>query len=436
MKHQNKLWIYSLFVIFGLIIFFVYRYVGSRLWGLTFPWNSFLFLPEDRFMDFFNINHMVADFDPYADNSSYPPLALVFAYLFTKLIPGSASKTAMEVRDDGMTGKVWLFILYAVCLILIMIAVCRRVFKSLPRESSLSSKIMLLGTISLSILCSAPVIYALDRGNYLILCVLFLTLFCLYYDKNDYVAVLCLAVAASLKLFPILLFFVFFLGRKWKPLFVGLVTGGLSTIICASILEGGLFRNMWRFARNIVGYSGGSDAFSSYYYRYAIGLRSFFGTALIAIKSYIPEKAHITKLTLAASALLLALVIVMCIWDKRPWRQIFYLSFLMILVPTPSFYYNLAYLIGPIFLFLLKEDKEKFDILYLAGMCFLMIPTSYYFFIAHCSDATVLVGINCLLDPLVMCLLLAISFFELLHMRIHKKTSLHNRNNSIINEQV
>lgn len=424
MKHQNKIWIYSLVVIFGLIAFLSYRYIGSRLWGLEYPWNSFLFLPNDRFMDFFNINQMVADFDPYTDNSSYPPLALVAAYFFAWIIPGSASKTAMEVRDEGLTGKMWLLAMYSVCLIIIMIAVCRRIFTTIPKEVRLIPKLIFLGTISLSIILSAPVIYAFDRGNYLIVCVLFLTLFCLYYDKNDYAAAVFLAVAASLKVFPVLLFFVFFLGKKWKPLFVGLFTGAVSTLVCAAVLQGGLIQNLWRFTRSLLGFSSGPDPYSSYYYRYAIGLRTFIGTSFIAIKSYIPPIVPITQLTLAVSALLVILVIIMCVMDKRVWRQILYLSFLMVLVPTPSFYYNLAYLIGPVFLFLLKEKQEKYDMLFLGGFCFLMIPTSYYFFLATCSEGLVWIGINCLLDPLIMIILLSISFFELLYIRFHKKKSI------------
>lgn len=414
---KRRLFRYSLIILAGLFLFFLYRYIGSRTLGLVYPWNSFLFLPEDRFMDFFSINHMVADLDPYADASSYPPFALILAYFFTRVIPGSDRLTAMQIRDNDMVGQLWLFGLYFVCFAIIAVVIYRRIAVYFSGDKNIVKRIFSIGIVIGGILLMAPNIYALDRGNYLVICVLFLTLFCMYYGKNDYLAAVFLAFAASLKLFPVVLFLIFFLDKKWKPLLTGLLTGGLGSLVCMFFFKGEFLRNVWRFVNSLLGFSGGLDANHSYYYRYAVGLRSFFGDVLFAIKTYIPNWIAIDKLTLIASALLLVLVIVMCVYDKRFWRRIMYLSFLMILAPTPSFFYNLAYLLGPIVLFLTKDTIEKNDTWFFIGLAVLMIPTNYYYFLANCSDAPVLVGINCIINPLIMLALLCVGAVELIHNR-------------------
>lgn len=240
-------------VIAGLFFFVLYSYLGSKFMGLQYPWNSFLFNLEDRFMDFFNINNMVASLDPYSKGSSYPPLALIFACLFAGIIPGTATETATAVKTSGRFGKWCIVALYAICLLILVIAAWRRVWVqlkkddlsiSLPKPTSkirkmghILMRIMLFGFVAIALSSSAPVIFSFDRGNYLILCVLFLTLFCLYYGQNDYVAATFLALAACLKIFPLVLFFVFFLHRKWKPLALGLFLGGSVTVGCAALFK-------------------------------------------------------------------------------------------------------------------------------------------------------------------------------------------------------
>ena len=384
-------------------------------------------------MDFFNVNSMAASLDPYAQGSSYPPLAMLIAYVFARIIPGTGIETPIIQRDADLSGKICLYALYASCLAVLVSAVCRRVWVQLKKDAEsvplskkqsgirkflgIFTKVSLLGAVSLSIVLSAPVIYSFDRGNYLIICTLFLALFCLYYDKNDYAAASFLAIAACLKIYPVVLFYVFFRTRKWKPMFLGLFIGSGFTLASMALFNRSLFWNLRQFIQNVLLFSGGQGPNHSYYYRYGVGLRNILGTISIILRGYVSDYLHIAKLTLVMGGALLAVVIIMCIMDKRPWRQILYLSFFMILFPSPSFYYNLAYLVGPILLFLLKGKSEKMDWLYLWGLALLMTPKSYYYFQANFSDGVGLVGIDCLINPLIMCGLLLVSFIELIYIR-------------------
>jgi len=391
-------------------------------------------------MDFFNVNYMAASLNPYSQGSSYPPLAMLIAYVFARIIPGTGTGAPVIQRDADMFGKICLYVLYAVCLAVLAAAACRGIWVQLRKDAEsgplttklsgvrkitgIFSKIALLGAVSLSIVLAAPVIYAFDRGNYLIICTLFLALFCLYYDKNDYAAASFLAIAACLKIYPVVLFYVFFRTRKWKPMFLGLFIGGGFTAASAALFNGSLFWNLRQFVQNVLLFSGGQGPNHSYYYRYGVGLRNIFGTLSIIFRGYVSDYLHIAKLSLVTGGALLAVVIIMCILDKRPWRQILYLSFFMILFPSPSFYYNLAYLVGPILLFLLKEKSEKLDWLYLWGLALLMTPKSYYYFLAHFTEGDGWVGVDCLINPLIMCGLLLVSFIELIHIRKNSKESI------------
>lgn len=441
MKSQNKLWIYSAIIVAGLAIFCLYSYFGHKYWGLSYPRDSFLFMWGDRFMDFFNVNTMTSHLDPYiSGGSSYPPLALILAYIVGLFIPGTAVKTAAEVRMQEPVGKYVLAGMYGICILLISVFAWRRIWKQEKNSSEnagvrqslskskrirhIASRILLFGAVSLGIGLSAPMVFAVDRGNYLILCTLFLFLFCIFYGKNDYAASVFLALAACVKIFPIVLFYVFIRQRKWKPMFLGVGTGAVLTIGSMLVFKGGFITNLMYFAKNLTAFSNGIDPYYSGTYMNAIGTRGFLATISIMFRGHISDKLHITTLTMIVNILLLVFVSILCLLDKRPWRQILYLSIFMVLFPNPSYYYNLVYLTAPILLFLLKEEKEHYDFLFLMGFALLMIPKNYYYFLARFVDGERLLGINSLIDPLIMFLFLGFSFVELLFLKKKGKSGL------------
>ena len=440
LKSQNRLWIYSVIIIAGLAIFCLYSYFGHKYWGLSYPRDSFLFMWGDRFMDFFNVNFMASQLDPYiSGGSSYPPLAIILAYIVGLFIPNTATFGSVEVRNQGRLGKYMLVAMYVACILLISIVAWYRIWKQARKEeekagvrASLTKRrrvlrivrrILLLGAVTLGIAFSAPMIFAIDRGNYLIVCTLFIALFCIFYGKNDYAASVFLALAACLKIFPIVLFYLFFRQRKWKPLCIGIGTGAVLTIGSTLLFKGGFIANLLAFVKNLMNFSGGVDPYYSDLYLNAIGTRSFLASISILFKGYISEKIHIVTLTTVVNVLLLVFVIILCLLDKRPWRQILYLSFFMVLFPNPSYYYSLAYLTGPILLFLLKEEKERYDVLFLIGLAFLMIPKSYFYFASRFVNGDRLLGLNSMVDPLIMFLLLGFSFVELLFLLKKRKSA-------------
>lgn len=436
MKVRNKLWIYSLIVIFGFLLFFAYRYIGSRAWGLFYPLNSFLFLESARYSDFFEINERVYHLIPYLNGTSYPPLALLVAVFFARVIPGTGTvgTDPLDVQTfskESILGQALLLALYGVLLLAIMFVFWKKMIPLSEKEPVLKAdrdsrigklryyadKYLLYAAMGLSVLAAAPLIYSLDRGNYLILSVFSLLLFCYFYGKNDIASAIFLALAACLKVYPVVFFLVFFLGKKWKPLLLGLGSGAVITALSMLVFQGNYFKNFFYFVKNILAFSGGVPDDSSFYYRYAVGFRSLLSTPILVINHSMPKDIPISQLTLLTGAAFLILVIVLCCLDKRPWRQMMYLCFFMILFPTPSFFYNLSYLIAPLLLLLYKEERESLDYVYTIGIALLMIPKNYHYTLVEFSDGPAYVGIETFLNPLIMCSILVLSFIVVLRER-------------------
>ena len=79
MKPNKKLVIFLLLIIAGYVAFGLFS-TAIRAKGYVYPDGSFLFLREDQFIDFFNVNQMVSERLPYVKYySTYPPLILAVA---------------------------------------------------------------------------------------------------------------------------------------------------------------------------------------------------------------------------------------------------------------------------------------------------------------------------------------------------------------------
>jgi hypothetical protein len=404
--------------------------------------NSFLFFEQARYTDFFEINERVFNMTPYIDGSSYPPFALLIALFFAKIIPGTGtvgfdSLDIQNFRDESLFGQIVLLIFYGIMLLVVMSVFWKKMFPLSVKEPVLKTnmdsmrgkirfyadKYMIFGAVGLSVLTSAPLIYSLDRGNYLILAVLMLMLFCHFYGKNDYASAVFLALAACLKVYPVVFFLVFFLAKKWRPLITGLASGAVISALSMLVFRGDYWQNCYLFLRNLFAFSGGVPDDSSYYYRYAIGFRNLLATPILILKDSMPNDIPISNLTLLTGALSLILVIVLCCLDKRPWRQMMYLCFFMILFPTPSYFYNLSYLIAPVLLLLFKEEKERLDFVYVIGLALLMIPKNYHYSVVAFSDGPGYVGIETFLNPLIMCSILILSLTEIIRSRLAERVS-------------
>jgi len=432
LSRLRRIILFCSFVIIGVLVFYLYSYLGTKYWNFQFPQNSFLFPKECSYSDYFSVNSMVAGLNPYSLGSSYPPFALIVAYFFAKLCPTFPTPDGIMQSAIHDSGIFCLKCIYLISLLVIVYLVWKKGWSILmkhpishddiPESKIVRMKksipvILALFLLSIVIFINAPIAFAFDRGNYLVICVLFIGIFCLFYNQNDYLSATFLGFAAAMKIFPLVIFFVFIRDRKWKSLALGFFVTIAVSYVSLSHFLGDMHQNVKAFLTNLLSFTNGLPPAQYSYYWYAINIRAFIGNVFIATIGHIPAKFDIVAVSQMFAYSLAVLVIILCLLDKRAWRRILYLSFLMILFPVTSYYYNLAYLIGPIILFLFKEDMEKLDWVYLFGLALLMIPKNYMYFLydKQYGYFSVLMGLDYLINPMIMCLLICVSAADVFH---------------------
>lgn len=182
------------------------------------PLRGILFFDHsDAGMDHFNSLLATAERRPYTvHHITYPPLAAMLYYLFFSLldkrfvaqvIAGNASFSARDLRHYSFA--VIPYILFTLLSLLLIALTIRHALKLSDKEKT--------ATI-LGVVLSCGVISALDRGNNILFILGLLMFYTLFYDSENKVmaelALLALAVATGLKLYPVV--FGVLLVRKHK----------------------------------------------------------------------------------------------------------------------------------------------------------------------------------------------------------------------------
>lgn len=183
--------IFYIFSIVNIIFFFILAYLSR---GHSFT-SIFISDQNDIFMDFFNSIH---DSDhPYDRKVIYPPLINVFYMIIGRIFDFKMFST-LEIRDSrlGIMMQMLyhgiLFIALYNRLISMRLNICNNV-----RENRIIYTIILF---------SLPMLFTIERGNSVFLCLLSLLYFVEYYksDKksNRYKSYIALAIAGSIKIIP------------------------------------------------------------------------------------------------------------------------------------------------------------------------------------------------------------------------------------------
>ena len=184
----------------------------------------FSFDLRDTGMDFFNSLAETRGAVPYtAYETLYPPLANLFFYLLQLCVPRNvaaqwagthAEVVAMRGTDLDLRSHqapMLLFLIYIVIVTILMLEVVER---SLKNENTHAKLIAVA-----SVFCCGN-LFAIERGNIITLSFIFSLFFLANYNSERPVlrelALLSLAVAAGLKLYPALLGIVLLEERQWK----------------------------------------------------------------------------------------------------------------------------------------------------------------------------------------------------------------------------
>jgi hypothetical protein len=363
-------------------VFLACIYHGALDWmGYSWPWNTFLFNPADRFNDWYNSVAQAASVNPYY--SSNRALATYFpvTYLLLNVAVGFGPVPSIAIY----------FLISIILLILAASIACMPMLNNGNYAFQYTKDTLLL---VLATLISYPVIFAIDRGNIDIWIGLLGAIFVLTQRTKFWiVGLISLSLAIALKGYPAVLLLLLVSERQYMRMLFCSIFALLTSLITLQLLWDGFDLNLTGFLSNL----------NSYYGMYVLGPNSlfassdpynmtrtiFYGLAKLWQKFISPNyvvlsmevySASIIKVysLLSLSFAAIAAFFVLAIPEVR-WKKVTALCLIALLFPNVSNDYKLCFLFPGLYLFIIESENSKSEKVTFALFCLLMVPKSYLF---------------------------------------------------------
>ncbi|MGD0234881.1 MAG: hypothetical protein ABSC55_10140, partial [Syntrophorhabdales bacterium] len=312
---------------------------------------------------------LVARFFALFADYSFEPLQLTEdldpkLVLFVKGLWGAAS------ARDQIGGLISLGLLFSI-FIVFLILLCMRVTASFKNRQHSAFKVDFF-SLFFSILLSYPVIYVLDRANYVIIAFIFLYLYIYSRHQNDWLPSFALAAAISVK--PHLLVYLIALtdGPNRKGLSRTLICLAFSNLCSCVILWDYAFISS--FVNNYTSFAGfflpALKVFNS---------SNMFSVIYITFRGVLSPGA-MRSIETAYGLLSMVGVVVLSFYVRNKTSELnlrlFYITILLIILPIASFDYNLILLL--LFLpHLLSAPQRSFGLFDAVLLALALVPKHY-----------------------------------------------------------
>lgn len=350
MTKLQKIDMTSIIIIAGFSIAVYYHYILGTYLGLTYPYDTFLFRPNDKFMDFFN---MLAS--PYVNGQLFLtqfPFGQRLAQSFTIFPP-----------------KIGLVVFFTIFISFFLYVNYSNLKTSIKEQT--------IKNVFVFSVITYPFLMVVDRSNIEVFVFIFLYLFIHFYRKQQtLISVAFLSCAISMKLFPAVFVVLLASDKKYKEILYTFLLVMLISVCGYFSYEGNLIHNIILHLNGLNRYTG----------IYAIGNEGlYFGHSLwgvvklIIIGSNIQCPATLATKAYSISVLILFAFVSLYIVFKEKvfWKKIALLVFSMNLFPFVSNDYKLIHIFLPLFLFINDENNDRFDWLYVVLFGLLLIPKAY-----------------------------------------------------------
>ncbi len=359
MSKEAKIQIIRAVVVVGFAFSVLVCLVMRELFHRGYPYSTFLFDPGDRFNDFFHLQRV--RFVPYTK------LTLVgnyFPLFYVLLIALSVAGTKVA------------FAVYMLGFLAFFLAYTWRHLRTSQRGQTL------VNTLIFTFL-TYPVLIALDRANSEMWEFVLMCGFVHFFRRTEGTkASLLLAVAGSLKPFPLLFLMLPVAERRWRDVWVCLVAVAALSVVALrclgpDIVGGvrGLIVNL-RLYNHLYAAPGDGGLYFGH---------SLFGL-LKSVLFFAERHRHSASAVnhLAAAWLVFAALAVVGVTayiatvEKTFWKKVALVVLAMDLLPLVSADYKLLDLFIPLFLFLNSEEKDLHDRTYTVLFALLLIPKAFY----------------------------------------------------------
>lgn len=359
MSKEAKIQIIRAIVVVGFVFSVLVCLTMRELFHRGFPYSTFLFDPGDRFNDFFHLQQV--RFVPYAKLTlvgNYFPLF----YVLLIALSVAGTKAAFAVYMLGFLG---FFLAYA-----------WRQLRTSQRGQTL------VNTLIFTFL-TYPVLFALDRANSEIWEFVLMCGFVHFFRRAEGTkASLLLAVAGSLKPFPLLFLMLAVAERRWRDVGVCLAAVAALSVIALRCLGPDMIGNVQGLIVNLREYNRlyATPGDAGLYFGHSLfGLLKtglFFGARHHHSTSAV---SHLAAACLAFAALaVVGVTAYIATVEKTFWKKAALVVLAMDLLPLVSADYKLLDLFIPLFLFLNSEEKDLYDRTYTVLFALLLIPKAFY----------------------------------------------------------
>lgn len=357
----------------GFLAALCFHILAHFVFHAEYPWNTFLFDPRDRFMDFLGTLPVFKTFG--FSMSIWPSVSLLY-FPFSYFEDRTALVLFLSIFSVSylalMFWKLWTPVL----------PWWRNVFYA--------------GTISLS---SYPFLFAWDRANIESYLFLSAAAFVFLFQRARYTLASCfLAFAIAMKLFPAAFVVLYLKRRRFKQLAVlSVVTAVLACVhLFVKDFSVTLERTNAFFELYLRDYTIG-DAGLAYGHTLFGMLKTlfyFFSHTFAGFDGHQWLREHATVVLRSYTALTLivyatAASFILLKRDLPYWRQVAILVSLFCMLPNVSADYKLLHLYTPLLLFVNAEERSRKERLVLWIFGALLVPKAYFNFPAGGTFATV-----------------------------------------------
>lgn len=320
---------------------------------------------NDDYMDFFNSMICATHENPYIEmHVIYPPLCYMLYSFFGHMIPAEYYKYSnvyIRSRPEGM-------FTFGCYMLISMISLAFFTIQYAKKKQVYSPWLIA------ALLLSAPMLFSIQRGNFIIFTVACLTAFLCYKDDESCLkrqfGFFMLAIAANIKMYPAIFGLLLVSEKRWRDCFFCLVYG-VALFVLPMLCYGGL-SNIPVLFGNIMRTTGN--------FSIRLGTRVDLG----CLMSFLSAKGILSSLfsLLQGKTLLwgtgLLLLCYACM--DTEWKRMLCLTIICTFIPGFSYMYNLLYLF-PLLLVTIRQNSRTVCVLLLAALIYYPIDISFLPFV-------------------------------------------------------
>lgn len=318
--------------------------------------RSFLFQDAiDSYMDFYNSMYTKNHPDAYKGGPIYPPICYVIYGIFASIIPSeifsnpSWRDAAFQIRNS-QAGKIALVAFLAIALISFIYSVffARKKF-------SVGASLMIV----LSLVLTAPAIFAIERGNIILYSLPAIIFFIYGYNSENKIvkeiSLIALAFSTTIKITPALFYLILLFDKKYKEFLRAIIYAAILFFIPFAYYGG--FEQIPDFIKNVFSFSGASSPPELLPTIPHVNTTSFSGGLNFIFTIFTGNFA--TQSFHSLGGVILSLALLIATFFTKGWRRIMCITLVLIGLFRSNTPYVMIYIFVPLIAFLDEDFSKK-----------------------------------------------------------------------------